>query len=510
MASALATEATGAAREARLPAQRPVRTPTLLGAPLLLTMESLQRVRVRDPPHTSLPADNRRLYTTNPSVVALPKHYRRSLRAVYLAVIKVQNHHNCHRTMTRVPVPCVAMLGFQLLDAHFRAAPAREALVRFGEKPADGTCGRTSFEDCRLVALDAWLLLVCKTIVQRVHVALSDSTLAEAHYHCEPPLECRQGASERWTQSPTPQAPPRRGMQFVVSNAGLDLTLVGNQTHFATSEYFCGSSGRFCGKNFNLFVAPVEPESDERGLYVERWVLGPWRHGPQSPTTHFAPPTIDRLVQVAGARSSMSELEVRRRFPVFQAIRNPAKGSGRQLHQVIPMKLASSGLWEPEDGTMHSFEGYTMMGMTSPGKTGPKMPGTAHGGGCCVHIKADVSLGTPEVYVGVAHYHSAEYHYLQQFYAFRPEPPFDIFSLSDLFCFASPSGRRKSLLVHENVTYPCSAIQMTMSIAHRAGDRSTLVFGVGMNDCEARLAQMHTRDVVQMLFAHPSQQLLPR
>ena len=293
---------------------------------------------------------------------------------------------------------------------------------------------------------------------------------------------------------------PGPNAHHVISNAGLEVALLGNRTQFATSQYFCGNSGRFCGKNYNLFSAPAEPASSERSLFVERWVLGPWRHGPQSPSTHFAPATVDRMVQFAKSTGSMAESDVRKRWPVFRR-EEPTLAVGRRLHQVMPMRfLPWTGVWEPEDGALQTFEGYGLMGMTSPGKVGPKMPGIAHGGGCCVHVMPDERLGTPEVLIGVSHYHSLDYQYLQQFYAFRHEPPFDIVALSDPFCFTGSSWKKRALLLHQNVTYPCAFIQMTMSIAQKPGDGATLLFGVGMNDCEGRIVQVRTHEVLEMLF----------
>eukprot|EP00966_Prymnesium_polylepis_P146968 3394343-Prymnesium_polylepis.1 len=49
---------------------------------------------------------------------------------------------------------------------------------------------------------------------------------------------------------------------------------------------------------------------------------------------------------------------------------------------------------------------------------------------------------------------------------------------------------------------------MAMSIAPKAGDPSTLFFGVGLNDCEGWLMQLRTRDVLSMLFAR-QQRTLP-
>ena len=154
-------------------------------------MECLRIMRVRAPPEMpQLPMENRLLYATNPSVIALPKNYRRSLRAVYLATMKVQNHNNCYRPMSRLPAPCIVLVGFRLLDAQFKTVLGREALIRWSERPADSTCSKTNYEDCRLVAHDARLLLVCKTFIHTINFSLASRTPEDSPQH---PVEvCRR------------------------------------------------------------------------------------------------------------------------------------------------------------------------------------------------------------------------------------------------------------------------------------------------------------------------------
>ena len=120
-----------------------------------------------------------------------------------------------------------------------------------------------------------------------------------------------------------------------------------------------------------------------------------------------------------------------------------------------------------------------------------------------MHSKADMMLGTPEVLIGCLHYHTAGYQYLQQFYAFRPEPPFEVIALSHPFCWEGKAWKKRAYLVYENITYPCPAIQMTMSIAQKAGDPEVVIFGVGMNDCEGRVVEVARREVLAMLFPAP-------
>ena len=80
-------------------------------------------------------------------------------------------------------------------------------------------------------------------------------------------------------------------------------------------------------------------------------------------------------------------------------------------------------------------------------------------------------------------------------------------ALGDLFCWPDESGSKhgsptggtaaprleRPRLVRRGVRYPCAAIQMTMSVAPlpptgRGG--AGAVFGVGINDCEARIVEV--------------------
>ena len=291
---------------------------------------------------------------------------------------------------------------------------------------------------------------------------------------------------------------PGSDATYIVSGYGLAVTMIGNRSNLA--ERLCGDGKLFCGKNNNLFSAPVEPGSTEHSMFIERWVLGPFQgrihgHGPQFSRLQYAPFTSDYMTRFAREVG----------WPATKAARFARKvepaATGRRLHQVITLARTAGGGWQPEDGHQSS-EGYELMGMRSPARTGPKMPSVPHGGGCCVHAKADLKLGTPDVLIGCSHYHTQEYQYLQQFYAFRPDPPFEVIALSDPFCWAGKAWKKRAHLMHQNFSYPCHAIQMTMSIVQAAGDPDTIIFGVGMNDCEARIEEMSKRDILVMLFPH--------
>ena len=56
-----------------------------------------------------------------------------------------------------------------------------------------------------------------------------------------------------------------------------------------------------------------------------------------------------------------------------------------------------------------------------------------------------------------------------------------------------------------NVTYEgCPYIQMSMSIAHKHDEPQSVLFAVGMNDCEAQIVTMAKRDMLALLFARPA------
>ena len=476
----------------------PVRLPNMLSDPRLLGMDVLRRMRVRPPPELSarlvhLPQENRVMYATTPSIVALPRQYRRSLRAAYAVVMKVQNHNNCYRPMSLLPSPCVVLQGFRLLDAQRKPVPGREALLAWSGK-TDSTCTKTAYEDCRLVVDGGKVLLLCKTMVQAIHLALSERAAGGRRFHCRPPLECPGVDGEPLLPA---QTQPGGGAVYVVSGAGLDITMLGNRTNLAESPAFCGDGKIFCGKNNNMFSAPVEPASSEYAMHVERWVLGPFQgrthgHGPQSAYMQYAPGTewlMDRHYREVGLATAVG------RF----ARRVDHASAGRRLHQVISLSRTAAGGWRAEE-TLQTSEGYELMKMVGPGRIGPKMPSVPHGGGCCLHSKADLRLGTPEVLIGCSHYHTPGYQYLQQFYAFKAEPPFEVVALSDPFCWVGKAWKKRAYLFHQNESYPCPAIQMTMSITQKAGDPDTILFGVGMNDCEGRVVEMARRNVLGMLF----------
>lgn len=128
------------------------------------------------------------------------------------------------------------------------------------------------------------------------------------------------------------------------------------------------------------------------------------------------------------------------------------------------------------------------------------MPGEVHGGGCCLHVHRKTHMNTPPALIGVAHAKNNVYMYVQRLFAFRPEDPFDILAVSRPFCWRGRARSASALLRLENTTYPCPYIQMTMSISAKLGDPDTVLFAVGMNDCEARIVSMPLDDVLGFVF----------
>mmetsp|Transcript_71254 Transcript_71254/g.195233 ORF Transcript_71254/g.195233 Transcript_71254/m.195233 type:complete len:294 (+) Transcript_71254:878-1759(+) len=271
----------------------------------------------------------------------------------------------------------------------------------------------------------------------------------------------------------------------------------------------------FCGKNFNLFsvsrltaaeganaaasaggggrrgaddqrtrraghalVAPPPPQ-----LFVERWVLGP----PGGNVVRRQPASTAgrRLVGEAARGGPPPARRRRAEQPV---------GTGRRLHQVYPLlDPGDTGQWDV--GPPH----HTREPADVPGLAQPRL-GSVHGGACCLYVAADGGLGTPAALIGVSHSKDANYQYLQQFYAFRPEPPFELLALSRPFCWRGGARTRSTLLVYRNATQPCPYIQMTMSIAQTHDDPEGVLFAVGMNDCEAEIVSMPRRQLLTSVF----------
>ena len=407
------------------------------------------------------------LHATNPSLLLLPRAMRGKLGggATYAVALRVSNHHSCGRPRQAVPDPCITLVGIKLLGAALQPLVGREALLQW-----DGLsiCTRTPYEDCRLSAhADGnTLLLVCKTLVSRLSLAVDNAALDTAlpmrdRFDCELPLLCpspsRPPSSRRRTLDECLDAPMRH-----VIRGGLRVTLLGKPTFL-----------HLRGKNFNLFTAQRDGGDGSAGgigshgaggdggfgLFVEEWVLGPGTPvNLSAPMSGPAPPP-----------------------------------PGRRLHQVFAFGAATSnrGGAPATPGGRAPPVGYTttesakVLGPGYPHRPsfGPKMPAVAHGGGCCLHLARARPRGSvrtagakgeagprrwlalrhpsshtaedaegevaslarhAEIMLGVLHYKLEGYNYLQQLYAFQPRAPFEIIALSRCPAIASRPPRART------------------------------------------------------------------
>ncbi|GAX15672.1 hypothetical protein FisN_3Hu145 [Fistulifera solaris] len=144
------------------------------------------------------------------------------------------------------------------------------------------------------------------------------------------------------------------------------------------------------------------------------------------------------------------------------------------------------------------------------------------GGACCIPW-VDPRTQQP-VWVGVLHTKTPSQgnrqrvanvtanHYLSQFYAFEQAPPFNLVALSGFFCLGFQDGADR---VHHlaqlsswrrlelGITFNCPRIHFVSGITFKAGDPSTIVLALGVNDCYSLFLEVPTSSVDEMLFQCP-------
>lgn len=179
-----------------------------------------------------------------------------------------------------------------------------------------------------------------------------------------------------------------------------------------------------------------------------------------------------------------------------------------------------------------------------------------HGGACCVsltrrealqggHIKLPRRAWADDDYllVGVAHtsvqwrkwYSNKSVparekamvphtHYVSFFYAFEPQPPFNLRALSGYFClgFAGDAGTERGTfnpnsfltgnrkLSQNNETFRCPQIHFISSFIEKVDEPSTTVIGYGINDCTPRIVEVSKREITRLLFSDPWEMKIER
>jgi len=127
----------------------------------------------------------------------------------------------------------------------------------------------------------------------------------------------------------------------------------------------------------------------------------------------------------------------------------------------------------------------------------PSPRGTA----CCVDM---ILNGNQQVKVGILHGKVQPRHYLSQFYAFLPDPPFDLVAITGWFClghmqeddidFASqwisrriPSDRTAPTNIANYGNTTCPQVTFTSGITEMIGhDGENIIISYGVNDCYSR------------------------
>jgi len=142
--------------------------------------------------------------------------------------------------------------------------------------------------------------------------------------------------------------------------------------------------------------------------------------------------------------------------------------------------------------------------------------------------------GGEELFVGVSHrkIHGGQRSYRDQnnlsfalrqyvshFYAFRPEPPFDVVAVSGAFCLGYPEDRelssakapnklqhvilewlRKRPLIMAEQELDCPFITFVTGMTQSPIDPNKVVLGYGVNDCMSRFVEIDKSEIVRLLF----------
>eukprot|EP00980_Cylindrotheca_fusiformis_P006202 scaffold1327_cov124-Cylindrotheca_fusiformis.AAC.6 len=141
---------------------------------------------------------------------------------------------------------------------------------------------------------------------------------------------------------------------------------------------------------------------------------------------------------------------------------------------------------------------------------GPANRGT----GCC----ADLTLSDGRtVKLGISHLVVKGLKYLHRFYAFVPEKPFQVLSLSGLFCLGDIASEDRDSTHHwisqrhdifkpkqttiGSKNYDCPSITFATGITNMIGHGDNyIIISYGVNDCYSRSIMVHKKKIEMLLF----------
>ncbi|EED89519.1 predicted protein [Thalassiosira pseudonana CCMP1335] len=291
-------------------------------------------------------------------------------------------------------------------------------------------------------------------------------------------------------------------------------------------------SGGINGKNYALFTVPnkTHPEAPD-SVYAEIDI------NPKHRVQQILPDEYDHLTL----------------HQVFEHIWKPGTRKSRhfKIDKVNRRSVKEIGnTTESGDAPLPSF--FAVDAHSHPGDKAP-FKESGHGGACCVslspddvnvggtqHVKNDLLMGiahtkvTWKPWYSKAHIPQADKdllphtHYVSYFYAFDPQPPFQVRARSGYFClgFAPTSSvdgelppseggvfnphsvlTRNRMLQQNNITFNCPQMHFVSSFTEKAGDSSSSVIGYGLNDCTPRIVEVEKQEIVRLLFPDPMDML---
>eukprot|EP00594_Rhizosolenia_setigera_P015639 CAMPEP_0178963536 /NCGR_PEP_ID=MMETSP0789-20121207/15091_1 /TAXON_ID=3005 /ORGANISM="Rhizosolenia setigera, Strain CCMP 1694" /LENGTH=234 /DNA_ID=CAMNT_0020648041 /DNA_START=189 /DNA_END=893 /DNA_ORIENTATION=+ len=127
-------------------------------------------------------------------------------------------------------------------------------------------------------------------------------------------------------------------------------------------------------------------------------------------------------------------------------------------------------------------------------------------------VKVGISHSVTE---GIANY-TDKRAYLSQFYAFSPDPPFEVLAISGSFCFnhmndhdvgyhkqwisKRPVENRTAPILIMNQTYSCPVITFATGMTEMIGDEKNVIITYGVNDCYSRSIVVPKKKIEMLLF----------
>eukprot|EP00970_Alexandrium_tamarense_P002995 scaffold430_cov187-Alexandrium_tamarense.AAC.4 len=472
----------------------------------------------------------------NPGLVVIPPKTKQYLpkEAAYLVSLRVTPANNCFASQKYSDLPqsvwkavykvTTNHLGLALLDENYQmlhdvvidldahAGVQRPTTPKMKEK-----YGSPTFMDYRLFSLNGEIYLHVN--FDLLSVGLTKLKLRAKGFKGDDSLD---------TETTPPDGESGNSEIKLDNLYGGDLLEVSLMHQFNTIW-----SGGKIGKNYALFTVPnkTHPEAPD-SVYAEIDI------NPKHRVQQFLPDEYDNITL----------------HQVFEHIWKPGTKKTRalELDEVIGRRSAKEigTITESNDISPPSFS--TVDALSYPGDKAP-FKERGHGGACCVSLSLDdVNVGGTQhvkndLLVGIAHtkvtwkpwYNKAHIpqadkdllphtHYVSYFYAFDPQPPFQVRARSGYFClgFAPKSSvdgelppseggvfnphsvlTRNRMLQQNNITFNCPQMHFVSSFTEKAGDSSGSVIGYGLNDCTPRIVEVEKQEIVRLLFPDPMDML---